>query len=63
MAADGLIIESPLALKFSQHFLSLLSEVLFCFLLKCRAGKYQNLYKVCNLFMKMFYSIPPIHDI
>ena len=33
MAADGLIIESPLALKFSQHFLSLLSEVLFCFLL------------------------------
>lgn len=46
MAADGLIIESPLALKFSQCSPSLLSEVLFCFLHKCRAGKYQNLYKV-----------------
>lgn len=46
MAADGLIIESPLVLKFSQHSPSLLSEVLFCFLLKCRAGKYQNLYTI-----------------
>lgn len=46
MAADGLIIESPLVLKFSQHSPSWLNEVLFCFLLKCRAGKYQNLYKV-----------------
>lgn len=46
MAADGLIIESPLVLKFPQRAPSLLSEVLFCFLLKCRAGKYQNLYKV-----------------
>lgn len=42
MAADRLIIESPLALKFSQHSPSLLSEVWFYFLLNCRAGKYQK---------------------
>lgn len=45
MAADRLILESPLVLKFPQHS-ALLSEVLFCFLPKCGAGKYQNLYTI-----------------
>lgn len=60
MAADGLIIESPLVLKFFSALSALLSEVLFCFIPKRRAGKYRNLYTIRDLFMEMFYSIPPI---